>query len=264
MLHGDAAALHTAKKSSGVDASAPEITAAFAELQDEESKGTDWLVASCERHRSPRRAPCAGRKTDQCVKLQGSGCAAAGVLRGSVAAWLGASAGLHGTPWRTALELELTHSAQRTPPRPCRAHPSAPRCPSVAAHGAADDVRECTATRPSRYNYIDAPGSKTTLQLEAKGDGGLAGLTAALKDDAVAFAVCAFNSGGRRRAFFLSWQGEEAGGMVKGRSGMHRQGVLNAFEGVAADMSATERADLEAAAVTAKLSAACGGADVTL
>lgn len=107
-------------------------------------------------------------------------------------------------------------------------------------------------------------GSKTEIVLVEQGEGGFADLVAKLPDDGIRYGVCNYTSGGRRRTFFLSWIGEGVAGMARARAGMHRQGVLNAFEGIVGDVHATDRDEVSEDNVKAALAAAVGSSEIEL
>lgn len=57
---------------------------------------------------------------------------------------------------------------------------------------------------------------------------------------------------------FLYWTGESVGGMQKGRASLHKQGVINFFDGIVGEISATSREDLNPSLVSENISKLCG------
>ena len=84
--------------------------------------------------------------------------------------------------------------------------------------------------------------SDKMLELVAQGDtGGLAALRCHLADDAVIWAVFAFLPGypygeGSRKMAFFTCVGPNVGAMKKGKVALQKSGVVNALDGISADV----------------------------
>ena len=69
------------------------------------------------------------------------------------------------------------------------------------------------------------PAVKDAVVPRGTGEGGFSEMAAALRDDEIAFGVCACTSGGQRKHFFLTWAGPAVSAIKKGRVSMQKGGA---------------------------------------
>ena len=96
--------------------------------------------------------------------------------------------------------------------------------------------------------------SKSKLKLVGKGSGGFAELVDALSDDEVMYAGFKYEQG-RTKFCFLSWVGENVGGMKKARASQDISSVKHLIDPIHNEINALSRDDITPEAVRGRLGA---------
>lgn len=131
-----------------------------------------------------------------------------------------------------------------------------------------DGVKSAWASARESGNFVACrydPSVKDRVILLATDAGSYASLKALLDSspDEVVYGACPFTTGGLRKFFFFTHVGAGVSGMKKARVAMHKGGIYKEFEGVVADVFASDASEFSADAVIAKLKKD-GSADASL
>jgi hypothetical protein len=111
--------------------------------------------------------------------------------------------------------------------------------------------------------FTYSEGSNSVITLLAVGSEGLEGVCSAARPEAVIFGVVRVVAAGHVKFVSLFFVGEDVVGMRKGRASLHKNAVLQLFDGLHAEVSAASTEDFTQEAALQRLVAALGTAELS-